>query len=1084
MNFKTIYKNKLLWRSVGMLCTFLIFLPLAGVFGSNRSVYASIARNTLFINITGKILDAGGKPVIGATVVIKGTNTSTQTDEAGVFRLNAPPGSEILVISYVGFKTQEVAINGRTAVDVKLETTDAIDEVVVVGYGTQKKEHLTGAIQTIKSEEIQDIPVTNVGAALRGRLVGVGVSGGINRPGQPATINIRNAYTVSKDGGTTQPLYVIDGVIQVTSQGVPDNTFFNSLVPSEIETITFVKDAAAAVYGSRGANGVVIVTTKRGQSGEPRISYSGSFALNDESYRPKMLSAYDFGRYMNIMNGPYGAALPNEENNFFSADELEHFKTIDHDWLDAAWSPSHLTQHALNASGGTEKATYFAGVSYQEQNGNLSTVDYSRWNFRAGADVKVSNSLKAGIQVSGNYANNIKTYNKISGENDDNDYRTLVSKPRYVPMYVDGYPVRGPGANDLSQYHFFEIEKYNNTSNRKGQAMTVNFFAEYQVPYVEGLSARFTYGRNFESSNTQRIGGRYDLYTFDMLGENNHIYDGAEMIGSVNVKNDDRISFINTNGRSEQMNFNLNYNRTFGKHEFTGLFSVERAESESGQENVMRDQPLQNNNGQFNTAFGEVSGTTFAYESGSLGYIGRLNYAYDDKYLVELLYRSDASTRFAPENYWGNFYSTSVGWVLSRENFFKADWVNFLKVRYSYGKLGTDDTRAWNWRQRYTFQNGKGAVFGGNDPASTGLRMEASPNRNARWSDHFKQNFGVDANFLNNRLSVNADGYYNRGRNLLMELTANVPVSVGGTIASENFGAIDTYGIELTTGWNDQIGKDFRYGINLRFSWSDNKVLKGNFNEQDILLPWNPQPGKSSDNGMWGLDYLGMFRNQQEIDAYVNTYNIQEVYGVRAENLQPGMLYYRDVRGTLQADGTFSGPDGIIDDNDQILLGKRRDSHFGLGTTINLGYKGINLSMVISGSFGGWAEHDSNARKKLNNNINRVFENMPAFWSDIYDPELNPGGQYPNPHWEDINLSPTSTFWQVNSFRMAMQSATLSYTLPTRITDYANISNARIVFSAMNPVTFYNPFNYRDAYTSFDVYPNLRTYSLGLNLTF
>src|SRR5690606_23498628 len=531
---------------------------------ANESFHHSAVHADMLVNVTGKVLDPEGNPVIGATVAIKGTTTGTHTDVEGVFRLNLPQGDELLVVSYVGYKTMEYAVNNQTNVTIVLETAEALEEVVVVGYGTQKKAHLTGSIQTVNAEEIEDLPSTNVGAALSGRLLGVGVSGGISRPGVPATINIRNSYTVSEDGGTDQPLYVIDGVIQVTSQGVPDNSLFNTLVPSEIETITFVKDAAAAVYGSRGANGVVIVTTKRGKSGAPRISYSGSLAINDEAYRPKMMSAYEFGRYMNIMNGPYGAAAQPGNNNFFSEDELEHFKTINHDWLEAAWKPSHLTQHSLNASGGSDKATYFANVSYLGQNGNLSTVDYSRWNFRAGSDVQVSENFKAGIQVSGNYSNTMNTYNEIAGENDDNDYRTLLTPPPYVPMYVNGYPVRGPGANDLSQYHFFELDKYNNISDGKNQGMTVNAFAEYKIPYVDGLNARVSYGRNFSSGVTQRVGTRYNLYNFKTLGQNGHIYDGAEVDGAVSVKNDDRISYINTSGRSQQLNFSLNYNKTFG----------------------------------------------------------------------------------------------------------------------------------------------------------------------------------------------------------------------------------------------------------------------------------------------------------------------------------------------------------------------------------------------------------------------------------------------------------------------------------------------------------------------------------------
>lgn len=1082
MRRKFILKKKFLKKGVQLLCPLLAFAPLQMVSAASLSSVEIHAR--ILVNVTGKVVNVQGEPIIGATVALKGTTTGTKTDLDGVFRMNLPKGDEVLVVSYVGYKTQEFPVNNLTDFEITLEAADVLDEVVVVGYGTQKRAHLTGAIQTIDAAEIEDLPSTNIAASLSGRLLGVDVSEGTGRPGTSANINVRKAYTVSKDGGTYQPLYVIDGVIQTDAQGSPDNTAFNALVPSEIESLTVVKDAAAAVYGSRGANGVIIITTKRGKVGAPRISYSGSIAFNDEAYRPKMMNAYEFAQYMNIMNGPYGASAKQDKNSFFSEDELEHFKTINHDWLDAAWKSAHLTQHSLNASGGTERATYFANVSYQSQNGNLSTVDYSRWNFRAGSDVQVSQNFKAGIQVSGNYSDRIKTFNKISGENDDNDYRTLITKPRYIPMYVNGYPVRGPGANDLSQYHFFELEKYNNLSDAKEQAMAVNIFAEYEVPYVEGLKARVSYARNFSSGNTQRVGVRYNLYNFNMLGQNEHIYDGAEVSGSVSVKNDDRISYINQNGRSQQYNFSLSYNRKFGLHEVSGLFNIERAEARSGQQNVMKDGPLLTNNGQFNTAFGAIDGATFAYESGSLGYIGRVNYVYDDRYLAELLYRSDASTRFAPENYWGNFLATSFGWVLSEENFFDVSWIDFLKVRYSFGKLGKDDTRAWNWRQRYTFQQGKGTVFGGNGNATMGMRMEASPNRDAKWSDSYQQNFGVDARFMRSRLSVGIDGYLYQGRNELMEMTANLPVTVGGTVASVNMGSIDRFGVDLSVGWNDKVGGDFRYGAEVRFSWSDDKVRRGNFNPQDMLLPWRPQQGRSSDNGVWGMDYLGMFRNQADIDAYVSEYGIKEVFGVQANNLMPGMLYYRDVRGALQPDGTFAGPDGIVDENDQIQLARKQNNHYQLATTINLGYKNFSFSMVVAGSFGGFSEFDSNSRKKLHNSINRVYENKPVFWNDIFDPELNPNGRYPNPHWEEISLRQTSTFWQVPAFRMSVRSANLGYTLPKHIAEYAKISNARLFVSAMNPLTLYNPFTYRDATAAYDVYPNLRTYSLGVNVTF
>lgn len=1046
--------------------------------------------NALRINIQGTVKNEKGEPLPGVSIKQKGSKTTSTTDQNGIFRLNLPTGNEVLIFSYVGFKSQEVALDGRRSIEVVLqEDNSALDEVVVVGYGEQKRIHLTGAVSTIKGEELEDLPVSNVGAALQGRVLGVGVSGGTRRPGNAATLTLRNPMSVSKDGGNNQPLYVIDGVIQVNSQGAPDNSLFNSLVSSEIEAMSFLKDGAAAVYGSRGANGVVLVTTKKGQKGAPRISYNSNYGIADESYRTKMLNAYEFAQMINIMNGPYGAnADTSDVNRFFSQDELDHFQNINYDWLDPAWSAAFNMNHSLNISGGTDRATYFANVSYYQQEGNLASLDYDRWNFRAGTNVDVAKGLNLGLQVSGNTAQQVKTFNKVSGENDDNDYRTLLTAPPYVPMYIDGLPVRIPGRNDVSRYHYYEIQRLNNLSDNRNKTLTFNVSAEYKVPFVEGLSARLNYGRNISGGRTGRVGTYYDLYTFNRTGRHEHIYDqGATVNEPVRVNNDNRISIINDNAESYQANFTLNYAHTFGKHSVSGLFSVEKGESESFREDLRRGDPLLESNGQLNTAFGEIEGETARYESGTLSYVGRANWSYADKYMAEFLFRSDASTKFAPENYWGKFYSLSAGWVLSSEEFFSSETINFLKFRYSFGLLGKDDTRAWQWRQRYTYQNGYGGVFGESNnsvPTSIGMRMEASPNRNATWSTDYKHNFGVDARFLDNRLSTTAEFFFNRGTNMLLEPTGNMPITIGGSIAAENFAAIDMFGTELEIGWDDKAGADFRYGASLRFSWYDNKVRIGNFNDQDIKYPWNPQPGHSSDNGMWGYDYLGMFRSQEEVDTYVNQNNITQVFGIDAENLVPGMLYYRDVRGQLQADGTFAAPDGVIDENDQIRLSSRKSNPYGVATTLRAGYKSLNLNVVISGSFGGYREYDGASRESARNNISESSQNKPAFWNDIFDPELNPGGKYPNPYWDDVNLSPTSEFWRVNSLSLQVRNINVSYSLPGKWTNALGISNARAYVTAVNPFNLYNPFDFKDPDNAFDVFPVLRTYSFGVNFTF
>lgn len=1044
-----------------------------------------IVRASMDLPVSGVVRDELKNALPGVNVLVKGTTTGTTTDSEGKYVLLVPDGDATLIFSFIGYVTQEVSVNNRTLIDITLPPdVKSLEEVVVVGYGEQKKIHLTGAVETIDASELEDLPSGNLGAALAGRVLGVGVTGGNTRPGSISRLTIRNPMSLSKDGGNNDPLFVIDGVIQVAADGTNDATIFNNLDPAEVESISFLKDASAAIYGSRGANGVVLVTTKRGKEGKPRVSYSATFGLNDEAYRTKMLSAYDYAMYYNIMNGPNGAdESPDDEDFFFSQDELDHFRTINYDWLEEAWSPATNMRHNLNVSGGSENATYFANVSYFTQEGNLSSLDYGRWNFRAGTDMKVANHLKVGLQVGGYYSDQSKTFNKIGNENDENDYRNLLRAPRYLPMYIDGYPVKPPGSTsskNIANYHFFEIERLGNLATNRDQYTTVNIYAEYDVPFIEGLKARASYGRNMGALRGTQIGTAYTLYEFDRLGENKHIYDGAGMTLGREYLNGDRVYFSNRHALSQQANLTMSYGRDFGRHSVSALFSVERGESENSQEDVWKEQPSQSTTGHFGSAFGAIDGKTNFAESGTLSYVGRANWSFANKFMAEFLFRSDASTKFAPENYWGKFYSGSVGWIISNEDFFKSTAVNFLKIRYAAGLLGKDDTKAWQWRQRYTFQGGKGAVFGGNQEVGTGMKMEASPNRAATWSDDFKNNLGIDARFIDSRLSTTAELFYNKGTNLLLERTESVPVTIGGTIAAENFGEIDFFGYEVALGWNDRIG-NFRYGLDTRFSWYDNKVRVGNFNDTDMLYPWNPQPGRSTDNGVWGYHHLGMFRDQSEIDAYVEQYNIIQVFGTPEDLLRPGMLYYRDVRGPLQEDGTFAAPDGVIDKNDQIQLAGNNTNHYGYGMTLKLGYKSLSFDCVIAGSFGGWSEMD---RTKLQNNIGNSYQSAPVFWNNIYDPALNPTGIYPNPHHSDISLTPRSSFWEVSGFRMRVRSFNMNYNLPERVAQSLKLSSARVYVSALNPVNLYNPFDYKDSEGAFDTYPVLRTFALGLNLSF
>jgi len=335
-------------------------------------------------------------------------------------------------------------------------------------------------------------------------------------------------------------------------------------------------------------------------------------------------------------------------------------------------------------------------------------------------------------------------------------------------------------------------------------------------------------------------------------------------------------------------------------------------------------------------------------------------------------------------------------------------------------------------------------------------------------------------------LSLTAETYYNIGTELLMSRTANVPFTVGGSVASENYGERDNFGYEFAVGWDDRIGNDFKYGVNVNFGWGDDKMIVGDFNPISIMSPWNAQPGQSNDNGVWGHDYVGMLKTQEDIDAYVAKYNIISVMGVLAKDLRPGSLSYADIRGKLNTTtGEFAPADGIVDVNDQIQLAKRESTRYGTGTTLKLGYKNFSLVAVVTASFGGgWNEVDSQTRKTMNSAINDGIDNRPFIWNDIYDPVLNPNGTMPNPYNEALNMSPTSTFWQRSATSVAMRNINLGYALSEKYTKALGISSLRMNLTALNPFILYNPFDYKNPNGAYDIYPALATYSLGLNVSF
>lgn len=1074
--------------------------------------------------VTGLVVDVSGEPIIGATVMVVNGTVGTVTDIDGKFNIKVAPKSK-LKVSFVGYTSQIISDLKNPRI-VLLEDQLKLDEVVVLGdYGSQKLRNATGAIETISTEELKDLSVGSLGDALAGKINGLHVSLSGGRPGSTPSLQIRQSsvnttITPSSDlGGNASPtpLYVIDGFIA-------DEGAFNNLDINEVENVTVLKDAAAAVYGARAAYGVVLVKTKQGKVGAPKISYSGQFGYTDALMLPKMLNAYDYGRIYNAARAANTATKDQESDDLrvqlFQSDELEAMKGMNYNLLDKEWSAALTQRHSVNISGGTEKATYFGGVSYYQQEGNIGRLDYNRWNYRAGVNANISKWMKASLQVSGNYGETNKPKN-VKGGGSDGDFESLMLHVPYVPDQVNGYYIFHSGMenitnpSDQQKSNFAAVQNASDNVENQNQNFSLNGSLEYDFgwsKYLRGLKVKASYSKNISTGKTNTIGTKIDVYRLiSRGGSGGHLYVGDEIeynantLGLYELNNGNSLGRSMNRSDSYQMNLTVSYARQFGKHYVSGLFSIEKAESEWEDLNGSLTDPLPFTDGQSSSVDSNAEGfaqtVTFnRSESGMLSYVGRVNYSYDDKYLFEFMLRSDASAKFAPQNYWGMFPSWSAGWVISDEKWFDKDKtkIDFLKIRGSFGILGKDNVNAWLWTQLYTRNPDKGPIFGTNSSTNTSatIRMpKQGVNPDVHWDKTYKTNFGIDMAFLKNRMSANLDFYYDMGREMFAshQGTSYYPNTVGIQPAPENFGEVDTYGVELSLGWKDKIGKDMSYWVKLTTGYNDNKIRETGWKaayDFDKLVR-----NERSDRGLWGYECIGMFRSYQEINEYFDKYSITKYLGNTKENVHPGMLIYKDVRGQYdESTGTFGPADGIVDEQDYIKISHRASNPY--GGTLNLGfsYKDFSISAQFGASWGAYSLVPTTMRKESYSeysNVSAMWKDM-FVYEDIYDANnivtvaQNRNAKYPNIRYSSVNGAP-STFWKVSAATVQLRNMTVAYALPKEWLKIIGISSCRFNLTCQNVFNFLNPYPegaWASWAGSYGYYPNLRKFTLGVNVSF
>ncbi len=1013
--------------------------------------------------VKGVVLEKStNEPLIGVSVKVKGSPViGDVTDMLGSYSLKDVPKNAVLEFTYIGMISQSISVGNKAKIDVVMDEDKLnLDEVVVIGYTGVKKGLLTGSVVSMNiNEEMKELPVTSAGNLMIGRLSGVNVSTVNGVPGSNPSIKIRTSSSFSNSGD--QPVtYVIDGVIRGSGD-------FNNLSPNEIETITVLKDAAsAAIYGSRSAGGVILVTTKRGKAGKPVFNYSYSYGIDKRTPNADLTSAVQAGELYNRINGDSDPA-----GWRWSQEELDHFaKNVNNGWgydqLETVWKDPNVQAHNLSVSGGADKVRYFSAFSYIKEESFLKPLTYDKMNFRLNATIDLSKHLEffAGMGLSLNNKGNITfegtdLYTKLLRWQPDQAVFTDSGQPiDYGWIANVGAEVNGEGG-------------YNKNRFLKPQIVTN---MTYKVPFVEGLSAKVAYASNWAVNLDREFRKNYDLMKMQREGLNNRIIhtDDASIVGIRKSTHNGKeyISRKMTWGQDYQLNLQLNYNNTFNKvHQVQGALVFEKTQSSGTGVNARRetfpvyltDQFWAASNARTDT---DGNGDT-DWTNGRISYIGQFNYSYANKYLLNFSFREDGSMQFAPDERWGFFPAGSVGWVISEENFFKKETINFLKLRASVGLTGGDYVASgWQWQE--TYKSGNPAYFGTNPSKLQGLTYGSVVNPKLTWEKSLSYDVGVEMHFLKH-WNTTVDYWYKNTYDILGPREASVPTSYSMKLPDENYGKMNSQGIDLNLGYRNSTG-DFEYYADLTASYGWNKVIKKDYaqNAKWIDIP----EGKAFDSDrITGYRFDQILKTQEQLDKFK-----QEHPNYKHNGLTPelGMMVYKDLNGP------GGKPDGIIDSWDKdLLVAKNFPVIYGL----NLGgsWKGISVDLLFNGKFKQWKSF-----KDLAGGVewNRM-------WSEWYDNSWTP--ENPDawlPKRKSNNVSKTyedtnSEFWLKEVNFMRLKYINVGYTIPQKF--YGKVfDRVKIFFTGTNLFMLDN-FSYYDPEIGGGMnFPVMRTYSFGIDVKF
>ncbi|MDQ2721479.1 MAG: TonB-dependent receptor [Bacteroidota bacterium] len=1033
--------------------------------------------------VSGKIKNAAGIGVPHVSVTEKGKKKGTITSDDGLFTLSVNNSNATLVVSSIGYIPQEIPVNGRASFDVLLKASETqLGEVVVVGYGTQKKVTVTGAVSQVKGTELEKTPTVNLSNSMVGRLPGISAVQSSGEPGYDGSnIRIRGTNTF----GNTSALIVVDGVPDVAGG-------LDRLNPADIESMSILKDASAAIYGSRAANGVILVTTKHGRSGKPQLSYTFNHGWSQPTRVPKMAGAVEYAQMNNettIYDGVPSAEWAAAEASFnttgsyktvagniirapFQPADVQKYKDgsdpwghPNTDWFKTTlktWSPQE--QHSLQIKGGSENVKYLASLGYQNQDGYYknSATGYKQYDMRISIDANVNKYITTSIGLTAR-----EEYRHFPTQSAGSIFRMLMrGRPTDPEVWPNGLP--GPDIEN-GQNPIVITTSQTGFADDKRDYYQINGKVEFLIPGVEGLKVTGTASVDKEIQRTKTWQIPWYLYFWD---HTTYQADGKTPLLTRNL----RSTF--TSPQLGQADYNylniltsgfINYDRKIGPHTIALMAAVTKETDTEDDFNAYRTNFISPALSQLfagGTLGQQVGGA--GYNRARLSYFGRVAYNYKEKYLAEFLWRDDGSYLFPAGHRFGFFPGILAGWRISEENFFKSiTFVNSLKLRASYGVLGNDQVYYNNQLKEYQFLSTYGFNnYTINNAAFKTLYEQVVPNPNFTWEVAKNSDVGIEGTLLNNSINFEFDYFYNKRDHILWQKSGSTPQSSGisNLLPPTNIGKSENKGYDFSVGYNGHTG-NFKYSININGGYARNKIL---FQDEAPGAPaWQLATGHPFSSGGGGAflayEYDGVFKDQKEIDA--NTID----YTGLTPALKPGDMKYKDINH-----------DGKINGDDQVRLDKTNEPTFTGGVNINVGYKNFDLSILFQGATGGLLAFGLNESGDIGNYLQYSYDHQ---WTidkpSSVDPRIaNRNNTY---YTQQIN-----TYFLRSSDYLRLKNIEVGYNISDKIGKRTGINAFRIYVSALNLVTWDKMKIWDPESTSGNgqYYPQARILNVGARVTF